>query len=111
MVGWDRKGESERHTSKHRCVLMHRHCPECIPRCNDRPQRLIPPNIPELDLPIATSTNQLSKPSTLHMHVCDPLFMLAPDLDHRLLGTKTLIENADRTIAVAGHEDVTGYLV
>lgn len=90
---------------------MHRHRPERIPRRNNGPQRLIPANIPKLDLPIATTTDQLSQPSTLHMDVCDPLFVLAPDFDHGLLRAETLIEDSDRAVAVAGYEDITRYLI
>ena len=65
---------------------MHRQRPESIFSGPYRPQRLILPNIPQLDLSVPTPTDQFSEAATLHMHICDPLFVVAPAFDHCLLG-------------------------
>ena len=72
---------------------------------------IIFPNVPELYLPISTPRNKLSKAPTLHVHIRDPLLVLAPAFDHSQLGLFASIENADGAVAVTGTEDIAGYLV
>lgn len=74
-------------------------------------ERLILPDIPQLDLSISTTTNEFSQPTPLQMHIGDPLFVVAPDFDHGHGGAKTLVEDADCAISVAAYKDITGDLV
>ena len=74
-------------------------------------QRLILPDIPQLDLSIPAPANKFPQATSLHMYVRDPLFMLAPDLDHCQRWLHTLIEDAYGAIAVAADEDVAGDLI
>ncbi len=74
-------------------------------------QWLILPDIPQLDLSIPAPANQFPQATSLHMNVRDPLFMLAPDLDHCQGRLHALIEDADGAITVAADEDVAGDLI
>ncbi len=45
------------------------------------------------------------------MHVCNPLLVLSPHLDHSGLGLFARIEDSDGTIAIAGAKDIAGDLI
>ena len=90
---------------------MHAQRPQHIPRRPDCPQRRIHANIPQLDLSVAAPANQFPQPPSLHMHVGDPLLVLAPGLDHGGAGLEALVEDADDAVAEAGDKDVARDLV
>ena len=90
---------------------MHTQRPQRILRRSNRVQRLILPDIPKLDLAVPTATDQLAESTTLHVHVGDPLLMVAPDFDHRHCRTQALVEDADGTVAITANEHISGYLV
>jgi len=92
-------------------MLMHTECSQRILRRPDRMERLILPYIPQLDLSITAPTDEFSQPAPLQMHIGDPLFVVAPDFDHGHGGAKTLVEDADRAVAIAADEDIAGDLV
>ena len=90
---------------------MHTQRPKRIGRSSNLPNRLILPDIPQLDLAVPAPRHKLPEPAALHVHVCDPLLVFAPHLDHSGLGLLAGVEDADSTVAVASAEDVAGNLV
>ncbi len=68
------------------------------------PDFVFPSEIPELDLAVAAAGDKFSEAAALHVHVCDPLVVFAPDADHFCRGLEALVEDADGTVAVAGDE-------
>ena len=61
---------------------MHSQRPQRILRRPDRMQRLILPDIPQLDLAVPAPAHEFPQSAPLHMHIRDPLFVFAPDFDH-----------------------------
>ena len=90
---------------------MHAQRPHRIPRRPQLPNRLILPNIPQSHLSVPAPRDQLSKPAALHVDARDPLLVAAPVLHHRHGRLLARVEDADGAVAVAGAEDVAGYLV
>lgn len=72
---WDSRSEDWR-------MLMHTQRPHCVARGRNLPNGVLLPNVPQLHLSIPRPTYQLSEPTTLHMHVGDPLLVLSPTSDH-----------------------------
>lgn len=90
---------------------MHAQRPQHLARGLDRPQRRVHPNIPQLDLAVAAAADELAQPPALHMHVRDPLLVVAPGLDHGGGGLEPLVEDAHDAVAEPGHEHVARHLV
>ncbi len=90
---------------------MHTQRPHRIARRRNLPHRLILSQIPQLHLAVPASRQQLSEAATLHVDTRDPLLVAAPVLHHRQRWLLARVEDADRAVAVAGAEDVAGYLV
>ena len=63
-------------------MLMDTQRPHCVTCGRNLPDRVIFPNVPELHLSIPRSAYQLPEPTTLHMHVGDPLLVLSPTSNH-----------------------------
>lgn len=97
--------------TKHRRMLMNTQRPKRILRGIRCGNRIIQAQIPETDLAVATTRDQLAQAASLHVHVGDPLLVLAPDLDHGRCGFQALIEDADCAVAEARDEDVARHLV
>ena len=97
--------------SKDWCMLMDAQSPHGVLGCRNGSQGIIHTHVPKFDLAIATSTNKLSQASPLHMHVGDPLLMLAPHLDHCLSWSETLIEHTNGAVTIATHKNEACYLV
>ena len=70
----------------------------------DGPDFVFPSQVPELDFAVATAGDEFAETAALHVHVCDPLVVFAPDADHLCGRFEPLIEDADGAIAVAGNE-------
>lgn len=70
----------------------------------DGPDFVFPSEIPELDFAVSAAGDKFSEAAALHVHVCDPLVVFAPDADHFCRGLEALVEDADGTVAVAGDE-------
>lgn len=68
------------------------------------PDFIFPPQIPELDFAVSASGDEFAEAAALHVHVCDPLVVFAPDADHFCRGFETLVEDADGAVAVASDE-------
>ena len=92
-------------------VLVHGQRAQRVLGRPDRPQRLVLADVPELDLAVAAAADQLAQAAALHVHVGDPLLVVAPAFDHGLLGAEALVEDADGAVAVAAYEDVACDLV
>lgn len=105
------QNDKEHPRRKNGRMLMHAQRPQHLPRRLHRPKRRIQPKIPQLDLAVATAADEFAQPPPLHMHVGDPLLVLAPGFDHGGAGFETLVEDADDAVAEAGDEDVAGHLV
>lgn len=90
---------------------MHTQRPQHPLRRLNSPERGIQPNVPQLDLAIATPAHEFAQAPALHVHVGDPLLVVAPGLDHGGAGLEALVEDADDAVAEAGDEDVAGDLV
>ena len=97
--------------SKNRRMLMHAQRPHRIARGRNLPHGFVLPNVPQLDLAVPRSADQLPEPTALHVHVGDPLLVLAPAADHGKGGLLAGVEDANGAVAVAGAEDVAGDLV
>lgn len=67
--------------------------------------------IPQLDLAVSTAGDQLSQATALHVHVGDPLLMLAPNLDHRCGRFQALIEYPDSPVSEPGDKNIAGHLI
>ena len=92
-------------------MLVDTQRPHCVACGRDLPDRVILPDIPQLHLSVPRPADQLPEPTTLHVHVGDPLLVLSPTSNHgqgRLLAG---IEDADDAVAVASAKDVASDLV
>lgn len=74
-------------------------------------KRIIHTEVPKADLTIATTRNELSEATALHMNVGDPLLMFTPDLDHRCGRLQSLIKDTNSTITKASNKDIASHLV
>ena len=92
-------------------MFMHAECAECVARSGYGTDRLVHPDVPEFDFAVSRSRDKFAHSPTLHVQVCDPLFVMTPGFFHRCGRAFALVEDADCTVAVAGYEDVAGYLV
>lgn len=90
---------------------MHTQRPHRIARRRNLPDGIIFAEIPQFHLAVPASGQQFSEASTLHVDAGDPLLVATPMLHHRHRRFLTSVEDADRAVAVAGAEDVAGYLV
>lgn len=63
-------------------MLVHTQCPHCITCGCDFLDGVILPDIPQLHLAVPRATNELPKPTTLHVHIGNPLLVLPPTSDH-----------------------------
>lgn len=73
--------------------------------------RIIHSEIPQSNLTVPASRDQLSQATTLHVDVGYPLLVLTPDLDHGCRRLEALVENTDRPISESCNEDVSGNLI
>lgn len=90
---------------------MHAQRPERVPRCRDRLEAPVHAHIPDLDLAATAAGHELALAATLEVHICDPLPVFAPHLDHGFECFETLVVDADDAVAKAGDEDVAFDLV
>lgn len=97
--------------SENRGMLMNTQGAKSISSCIDGRNRIIHPEIPELDLTIPAAGDQLSHAPSLHVHVGDPLLMLTPDLDHCSCGFEALIKDTNGAISEARNEYIPGNLI
>ena len=63
-------------------MLVHTQCPHRVTCSGDLPDGFILPDIPQLHLSVSRATNQFPEPTTLHMHISNPLLVLPPTSDH-----------------------------
>lgn len=83
--------------SPHHCSLLHR---------SNRPNLLLPSEIPQLDFAVSTPGDEFTETTALHMYIRDPLIVFAPDFDHGKSGLHALVEDADGAVTVTGDDDV-----
>jgi hypothetical protein len=67
--------------------------------------------IPESNLAVAAAGNELAQAATLHMNICNPLFVFTPDLDHRSGRLQSLIEDSDGSVTESSNKDITSNLI
>ena len=79
--------------------------------CLDGANLVLHPDIPQLDLPIATGADELAHTSALHVHIRDPLLVAAVTLDHGVDGLLALVIDLDLAVAEASDEDVARDLI
>ena len=94
-----------------RRVLVHAQRSHRVGRGLDLPDRFVHAEVPEADLAVAGAGNEFAHAASLHVHVRDPLFVFAPELDHRHGGFEALVEDPDAAVAEAGDEDLSSDLV
>lgn len=68
--------------AEHRCMFMNAQRAERILRRVRGGNRVIEPEVPEADFAVATARDEFAEAAALHVHVGDPLFVVAPDFDH-----------------------------
>ena len=68
--------------TEHGGVFVHAQCSEGILCGVDGGERVVHSQIPKSDFAVATARDQLPQASALHVDICDPLLVFAPDLDH-----------------------------
>lgn len=90
---------------------MHAQGPKCVFGGVNGRQWFVPPEIPQSNLAVATSRDKLSDATPLEVDICNPLLVLAPDLDHRGGGLQSLVEDTNSAIAKASNEDVASDLI
>lgn len=67
--------------------------------------------IPQPDLSVPATRNQLSQAASLHVDVRNPLLMLTPDLNHGCCWLETLVKDTDSTVAKPSHENIARDLI
>lgn len=74
-------------------------------------KRIVHTEVPKADLTIATTRDELSEATALHMNVGDPLLVLTPDFDHGCSRLQSLIKDTNSTITKASNKDIASHLV
>lgn len=90
---------------------MHTKRSQCVPRCFDGAEFIRHPNVPQLDLAVATAADEFSHASTLHMDVGNPLLVATISLDHRCSRLLPLIKDLNLAVSEPSDKNVTCHLI
>ena len=72
--------------AEHGSVFMDAQRAQRVLRRVRRGDRVIETQVPQADFAVATAGDELAEAAALHVHVGDPLLVVAPDFDHRGCG-------------------------
>lgn len=93
------------------CVLVDAERAQRVARGGDCVDRIVHAQVPKPHLAVAAAREELPDAAALHVHVGDPLLVLAPHLDHCRRWFEALVEHPDGSVAKPGNEDVARNLV
>jgi hypothetical protein len=94
-----------------RRVLVNAQSAQSVCSGSDLRKRDVHSQIPQSDFAVSTAGDQLSQTPSLHVHVGDPLLVIAPHFDHCRRRLHALVENSDGAVTESSHKDVACDLV